>query len=220
MKISTKKLLLSSFISLLGFNLFSLPFNSKISSDELKQLNNGEVIIRNIGNAKNICLNKNINEQTDELLKEVTDFGPKYLAEIIQIKPYKGNENLPEVLSQLLCNVSDYAGIPYYSVRNDKWYDLYDSAEIQEEKIITKTASLTSKELKALFVRQPFGKIYETINLKQTDSYVYYSSINTNKLRYKDEFDCVGAKKLKICILLFGGTNQTITKEQVDRVID
>ena len=31
------------------------------------------------------------------------------------------------------CNVSDYAGIPYYSVRNDKWYDLYDSAEIQEE---------------------------------------------------------------------------------------
>ncbi len=128
---------------------------------------------------------------------------PKYLAEIIQIKPYKGNENLPEVLTQLLYNVSDYKGIPYYSERRQKYFNLYDSAAISSEKVISSNANSTVKELEAVFEMEPFGTVYETINLTQTTNSVYYSSINNNKLRYKDEFDCVWPKKLKICIILF-----------------
>ena len=184
-------------------NSFAGVFNKNLTAEEQKTLDRGEVLIKNIAYQKNMSLNKDFNEDTKALTEEIKQLSPKYLAEIIQIKPYKGNENLPEILTGLLYNVSDYKGIPYYSERNKKYYNLYDSAEIQKETIITQNAYKTSKQLEALFVMEPFDKVYETINLTQTSNSVYYSSINTNKLRYKDEFDCVWPKKLKICIILF-----------------
>ena len=198
--------ILISFAILLIFivqNSFAGVFNKNMTAEEQKTLDRGEVLIKNIAYQKNMSLNKDFNENTQALTEEIKQLNPKYLAEIIQIKPYKGNENLPEVLTELLYNVSDYKGIPYYSERNKKYYNLYDSAEIQKETIITQNTYKTSKELEALFVMEPFDKVYETINLTQTSNSVYYSSINTNKLRYKDEFDCVWPKKLKICIILF-----------------
>ena len=184
-------------------NSFAGVFNKNLTAEEQKTLDRGEVLIKNIAYQKNMSLNKDFNEDTKALTEEIKQLSPKYLAEIIQIKPYKGNENLPEILTGLLYNVSDYKGIPYYSERNKKYYNLYDSAEIQKETIITQNAYKTSKQLEALFVMEPFDKVYETINLTQTTNSVYYSSINNNKLRYKDEFDCVWPKKLKICIILF-----------------
>ena len=184
-------------------NSFAGVFNKNLTAEEQKTLDRGEVLIKNIAYQKNMSLNKDFNEDTKALTEEIKQLSPKYLAEIIQFKPYKGNENLPEILTGLLYNVSDYKGIPYYSERNKKYYNLYDSAEIQKETIITQNAYKTSKQLEALFVMEPFDKVYETINLTQTTNSVYYSSINNNKLRYKDEFDCVWPKKLKICIILF-----------------
>ena len=183
--------------------LFAGVFNSKLTAEEQKKLDKGEVLIKNIAYQKNMCLNKDFNADCQALTEEIKQLNPKYLAEIIQIKPYKGNENLPEVLTELLYNVSDYVGIPYYSVRAEKWYDLYEYAAIQNEKVIYSSTSKTEKELEVLFEMEPFGKVYETINLTQTNNSVYYSSVNTHKLRYKDEFDCVWPKKLKICIILF-----------------
>ena len=77
------------------------------------------------------------------------------------------------------------------------------NAMIQKETILSQNSYKTSKELEVLFDMDPFGKVYETIYLTETSNSVYYSSINTNKLRYKDEFDCVWPRKLKICIILF-----------------
>ena len=70
-----------------------------------------------------------ISEKGDFLLKTVKDVKPKYLAEVIQVKPYKGNENYAEVLNQLLYRVEDFTNIPYISNGGDE-YLLYDSAEI------------------------------------------------------------------------------------------
>ena len=185
-------------------NAFSAEvFNKNLTDEEMKTLNKGEVLIKNIVYQKNMSLNKDYSPECQDLTAEIKQLSPKYLAEIIQIKPYKGNENLPQVLTELLYNVSEYTSIPYYSVRAEAWYNLYDSAQIQKETIVSKSANGTEKELEALFVMEPFGKVYETIKLVQTDNYVYYSSINTNKLRYKDDFDCVWPRKLKICIMLF-----------------
>ncbi len=198
------KLIFSAFlVCLMGQSLFAGVFNSKLTADEKKKLDNGEVLIKNIAYQKNMCLNKDFNSDCQSLTEEIKQLNPKYLAEIIQIKPYKGNENLPEVLTQLLYNVSDYKGIPYYSERRQKYFNLYDSAAISSEKVISSNANSTVKELEAVFEMEPFGTVYETINLTQTTNSVYYSSINNNKLRYKDEFDCVWPKKLKICIILF-----------------
>ena len=185
-----------------GQSIFAGVFNKNLTAEEQKTLDKGQILIKNIAYQKNMSLNKDFNEDCQALTEEIKKLNPKYLAEIIQIKPYKGNENLPQVLTDLLYNVSDYKGIPYYSERHKKYYNLYDSAQINKETIISKTSSKTSKELEVMFVMDPFDKVYETIYLTQTPDSVYYSSINTNKLRYKDEFDCVWPKKLKICIIL------------------
>lgn len=177
-------------------------FNKNLTDDERQTLKSGQVLIKNIGNQKKSCLNSGYNSDCDKLIAEIKDLNPKYLAEIIQVKPYKGNENLPQVLEELLYNVSDYVGIPYWSERNQKYYDLYDSAEITEEKILSQGISSVSKELSVTFGMKPFGTVYETIMLSRSPSSVYYSSVNLNKLRYNDQFDCIWPKKLKICIIL------------------
>ena len=185
-------------------NVFAVPyFNKNLTSQEQKTLDNGEVLIKNIVYQKYMCLNKGYSTECDNLIAEIKALNPKYLAEIIQIKPYKGNENLPQVLTQLLYNVSDYTSIPYYSERAEAWYNLYDSAVITNEKIVSSNTYKTEKEIQATFIMEPFGTVYETIILNQSNDSVYYSSVNNNKLRYLDQFDCVWPKKLKICIILF-----------------
>lgn len=179
-------------------SLFASPFNEKLTEDELNTLSTGQVLIKNINNKKNICLKKNLFSSADELLAIMDDLNPKYLAEIIQIKPYEGNEDLPKKLETILNNIPEYAGIPYYSERAEHWYNLYDSAEITETFIENNIQTI-----KATLKMQPFDTVYETITLTSDENTVFYTAQNENKLRYLDKFDCIWPQKMKICILLF-----------------
>lgn len=184
--------------TLLFSSLFASPFNEKLTEDELNTLSTGQVLIKNINNKKNICLKKNLFSSADELLAIMDDLNPKYLAEIIQIKPYEGNEDLPKKLETILNNIPEYAGIPYYSERAEHWYNLYDSAEITETFIENNVQTI-----KATLKMQPFDTVYETITLTSDENTVFYTAQNENKLRYLDKFDCIWPQKMKICILLF-----------------
>ena len=177
--------------------LIADPFNSKLTADERQTINSGEILIKNINYEKFMCLKKGESDLGDRLLSEIRDLNPKYLAEVIQIKPYKGNEDLPQRLENLLNNVPEYAGIPYYSERNDEWYNLYDSAEI-----VSSIDHSDGKSLKAELIMEPFDLVKEDIELLRTKDSILYTAINTNKLRYLDKFDCVWPRKMKICILL------------------
>ena len=127
-----KKLLCSALLLItLVAAAFADPFNSKLTDEERAKIATGEILIKNINYEKFVCLKKGEVTLGDKLLTEIHDLNPKYLAEVIQIKPYKGNEDLPQRLEAILNNVPEYAGIPYYSVRHDAWWNLYDSAEIK-----------------------------------------------------------------------------------------
>lgn len=178
--------------------IFASPFNEKLTPKEQEFLSTGEILIRNINYKKNICLKSELFPFADELLSVINNLNPKYLAEIIQYKPYKGNEDLPQKLEQLLNNIPEYAGIPYYSERAQAWYNLYDSAEITET-----FEENNIKTIKATLKMQPFDTVYETITLKTDKETVLYTAQNENKLRYLDKFDCIWPQKMKICILLF-----------------
>ncbi|MBP5520554.1 MAG: hypothetical protein J6X84_08255 [Treponema sp.] len=195
-----KKTIFLTGIFLLSAGLFANPFNSKLTDNERKVIDSGELLIKNINYEKNISLKKEESALGDKLLAEIKDLNPKYLAEVIQIKPYEGNEDLPERLEALLNNVPEYAGIPYYSERHDKWYNLYDSAEIIET---LESEDGKSKTIKADLEMEPFDIVKETINIYKDEQSILYSAVNTNKLRYLDKFDCIKPEKLKICILLF-----------------
>ncbi len=186
------------FLFTLVFSVFADPFNSRLTEDERAKIATGEILIKNINYEKFVCLKKGEVTLGDKLLTEIHDLNPKYLAEVIQIKPYKGNEDLPQRLEAILNNVPEYAGIPYYSVRHDAWWNLYDSAEIKE--VIERA---DGKTIKADLLMEPFDIVQEDIELTRGADSILYSAVNTNKLRYLDKFDCIWPRKMKICILLF-----------------
>ncbi|MCR4734986.1 MAG: hypothetical protein K5829_08295 [Treponema sp.] len=172
-------------------------FNSKLTPEEEKTLESGKVLIKNINYQRNMCLNEEFSETSEFLIKEIKKLSPKYLAEVIQIRPYKGNENLPEKLEEILNNVPDYAGIPYYSEKRQKFYNLYDSAEIKDS-----VENGNKKTIKADLEMLPFGTVNELIEINKYDNAIIYVATNQNKLNYLGKFDCVWPEKMKICIYL------------------
>lgn len=181
-----------------SFSGFAATFNSNLTVSDKETIKEGKVLIKKINSAKNMGINPGINSFGDELIKAYKDLSPKYLAEVIQIKPYAGNEDLPERLNELLENISDYAGIPYYSVKHDRWFDLYKSAEITSEK-----ETENGKEYTADIVMDPFGTINQSITIKNSEEGLLYDSVNLNKLTFQGKIDCVSPKKMKLSIFLF-----------------
>lgn len=198
MKNIAKKTIVLLFFSFI-ISSFSIAesFNSHLSEDERKTIYSGNILIKKINYFKNVCLETGINNLSDDLLSYYKDLKPKYLAEVIQVRPYKGNEDLPERMNALLSNISDYAGIPYWSERAQEYFDLYSSA-----KIVSETGTYDNKEYLADIEMSPFGTLKQKINITIKDDTLLYDSINLNKLRYFDSFDCVYPEKMKMSILL------------------
>ena len=176
---------------------FSLPFNSLLSQKEKEDLLNGQVLIRNIDKYKNMCI-EGSNPGIQKLREIVDEQNPNYLAEVIQIKPYEGNENLQEVVRSALENISDYAGIPYWSERHQRYWDLYSSAVIVGSSQINET----TKQINADLYMEPFGMIHSPIIIEQTDDFLLYSTTNNNNLKYEG-FTVVKKQNMKSIILLF-----------------
>ena len=172
-------------------------FISNLSAEDQQRIANGELVIRNIRKAKNMSLNP-VNPAAEKLIQTINDLDPAYLAEIIQIRPYAGNEHLIGSLKPLLLDVDSYVGIPYYSERAETYYDLYSSAEVKK---LTENGTIT--EMNAILEMEPFGDIDTAIFLDSTEDSLYYETTNLNKLRYYDRFTCAKEKKMKSIITAF-----------------
>lgn len=193
-----KNLKTALFAAALAFSgiLYAGPFNSKISSEELKRLESGEVVIRNLKSYRDTCVEQN--SHTKKILDAVDDLRPAYIAEVIQIRPYEGNEDLQEKINNTLLNIRDYVGIPYYSERAEHWYELYSSAEIR---------SITSTEkgliMDCILEMSLFGKFRTEIETEVDPDYYFYSMKNMEKLVYHEKFTAVKPQKMKSCITVF-----------------
>ena len=161
------------------FPIFSYTlFNTNLTTAEAQKLANGEILIRNIGKAKNACLNP-VTAQAANLIESVTKLKPSYLAEIIQVLPASGNENLIKNLKPLLLNIEGYVGIPYWSEYNQEFYDLYSSAVIVHSNILQNGGNINVD-----LVMKPFGKINVDIDLTDSDSELFYRMKNTSSVLY------------------------------------
>src|SRR5574344_358108 len=172
-------------------------FNNNISPEEKSILNSGKVLIRNVDKLNQLGMDST-NPGVQKAIQTAKDLHPAYIAEIIQVRPYKGNENLRERLSKMIVDIPSYAGIPYYSERAEDWYDLYSSAKITSQTTTdNKTTILADLEM------EPFGIINTQIDIESTTSYFYYESMNLNKLRYYDKFTCVTPNHMKSIITAY-----------------
>ena len=179
------------------FALSAQVFNNKLTSQEQQLLANGELIIRNIGKTKNISIN-GINDALQQTITAIEDLNPSYLAEVIRMVPYAGNENLLEELRPIILNVEDYVGIPYYSERHDTYYDLYSSVEIKKFEDDGNTAKLN-----AIMEMSPFGGIDTDIALITDTNSLYYENTNLNNLKYHEGITVVKNKCMKSIITVF-----------------
>jgi hypothetical protein len=172
-------------------------FNDKLSTEESTKLSQGEIIVRNIGSQKKICLN-DINDRTSEILADFKKLKPSYLAETIQIRPITSNTSSEiKKLHEVLIDVSNYVGIPYYSVRNETWYDLYSSAEVKNHYFSGKKECVNVD-----FQMNPFGIINTDITTESNSTSLFYKSVNTSKIKY-DGFTCVDPGELISYIYVF-----------------
>ena len=189
---------LAAFLLFFSTSLFALPFNSKLSSSELSKLEAGETVVRNIDYAKNMSILSGVNSRCDELISMVQDFSPKYLGEVILVKPYEGNEDLPDRIGELLNAIDTYTDIPYYSERAEKWYMLYDEAET-----VSRTVSGNKTTINTNLIMDPVGLVQEQIDVINDGEILYYSAYNTNSLRYEDKFNFLAPGKMRIGIVVF-----------------
>lgn len=177
---------------------FALPsvFNDKLTASEKASLEKGETVIRNLKSVKYFSITSSDENlvKAQELVKSVK---PAYLAEVIQVIPCAGNENLPKKLSGLVMEISSYAGIPYWSERHERWYDLYSSATVTSSSTAGNVQNATAD-----LVMEPFGLIKTSISCETTANSLYYVSTNDNTLKYEG-FTCVKPGKMKSVVCVF-----------------
>ncbi len=175
---------------------FADPFNSKLTSSQRAKLENGEVLIKNISSMKQVSVNKT--KGTEKILKTMNNLDPSFVAEVIQVRPYEGNEDLINKINETLLKIEDYVGIPYFSERQQKWYELYSSAQINK---ITEDGA--KKTVDCMLEMSLFGKFKSQINVEDTEDYYYYELKNIDKLVYHEKFTAVKPKKMVSCITVF-----------------
>lgn len=192
-----RKILLISFLTMLPFLATALPFNSKLTETDAATVQNGEVLIKSIDKAKNMAIESQ-NPGVQKLVDLVKDHAPNYLAEIIQVKPVSGNEDLAERLSAVLEDVEGYAGIPYWSVHHERYFDLYETAVIDSQKMLDEHTKLIDASIDI----GPFGVTKTPITIEKTDDYLLYVMTNDQSLRHKG-ITCVKKNNMVSIILLF-----------------
>ncbi len=171
-------------------------FNSKLSAKEREQLENGQVIIRNLDSYKDICVSTT--PETEKIVKAISNFKPAYIAEVIQIRPYKGNENLQDKLNLTLLKLSDYTDIPYYSERTKKTYKLYSKAELKDAIVNGRNTTIYADMNMSVF-----GDFKARIDIEEAETFYFYSMRNLDKLRYHDKFTAINKENMRSYITLF-----------------
>lgn len=172
-------------------------FNDNLSSDEQQKLANGEILIRNIGNAKKMALNP-VTQDAETLLETVKKLRPAYLAEVIQIRSANTNDDLIKAISDLLLDIQGYVGIPYWSERHQTYYDLYSAATVNSS-----TINENNGKMNVTFQMEPFGEPHMEIDFSRNDENLFYTMKNLDNLRYYDRFTAVQKNNMLSIVYVF-----------------
>ncbi|WP_294431213.1 DUF6675 family protein [uncultured Treponema sp.] len=171
-------------------------FNERMSGREILFLRNGGIVCNSIGKVKYARINKI--PEAERLINAVQKVDPNHLAEIIKILPYKGFENLTEIVSEMLKNEESYTSVPLY-VDDGEVVHLYADARIQS----IKTEPTGKEIITEKFLMKPLDYYTAKIEFQQFGSYYFYQMKNINTVRYKTFISAVGKEKMIAVISIF-----------------
>jgi hypothetical protein len=192
------------FVAVFVFLFFRAParlraaeiFNANLSASERSRLAAGEILMRNIGKAKNISLNP-VNPLAAKTIETIQKLNPSYLAEVIQVRRYRPEERLIDRVKAVLIDVPSYKGIPYWSVTNQKWFELYSRAAVLSSRTQGGTTAIGAE-----LVMDPFTPIDAAIVVTVEGDTLYYSMINNNSLK-AEGITAVKEKCMNSIIIVF-----------------
>lgn len=183
-------------------------FNNQLTATEKAKLNRGEIIIRNIDKAKYISLLP-VSPTSEKCINIIKDLNPNYLAEVIQVFPYEQNKNLPQMLEKALSDVENFKKIPYYSVRNKTWYDLFSEVKITKQTENTENTDVYKKTVNTDIKMNPFEPFSIAWSVEEKEDEIFFVAENTTKVTYNG-FKCVSPSNMKWVICMFKSDDSLI----------
>jgi hypothetical protein len=157
----------------------SFPAPLGLGSAELVTLEQGKPVFRILGKSSELSLPAMV-PGGSAALDAVSRLAPNYLVEVIASYPAKGHEAAFPSLAATLANVEGYVGLPYYSEKYAKTYDLFDSA-----KVLSRDSRGGQSVIEALMHMKPFDEYKVRYQCEATQASLVFSGSNLDYLVYK-----------------------------------
>jgi hypothetical protein len=158
----------------------SLPLEiTGLSTQKIELLKNGEALIRQLDTASKLSLAP-FSAEASAILKEIAQLNPNYLVEVIALVPYTPGAKQIERLAITLSDIQGYIGIPYYSVREKKTYDLFDKVNILLRKTIPGGELIEAEQH-----MKPFEDYKASYEYRISADSLIFRSVNLSHIAYK-----------------------------------
>ena len=172
------KQMLLLFLLLAPLSLSALPFSGTLTEQERQDLAHGAIVMRNLGAKKPLSLTAN-HPMARQFTEKMKRLKPIFCMEVMQIRPYKGNEDLTQLVKELVTDLPRYLEIPYYSVQYQGTSPLFSVAE-------QTGLSITGgrMELTANLKMDPFSLFETKIEIRESGDALYFMAENTERIKY------------------------------------
>lgn len=157
----------------------SLKGLEKLTVKELESLRAGNAIVREVKSASTLTLAP-FDAEAASIRKSVTELKPNYLTEVIAIIPFRNGARQMERLAATISDVEGYVGIPYWSARMAKRYDLFDKMNILSRKSLPGGALIEAEQH-----MKPFEDYKASYEYRMGESSLAFRSINLSPISYK-----------------------------------
>lgn len=182
------------------FKTVNENFNQNLSENQKNQLIENQVLIRNVKKAQNLSLCP-VNSDCERLIDTIKELNPNYLAEIIKISDVKPDDKVINKMFEALCDIPSYKGIPYWSVENKKWFELYSQAGIIS-KTVNQNQSVTSASITAFLHMNPFETMDVQIEVTKHKDSLYYQNFNSGKILW-NKIAIIKPKAMRSVIVVY-----------------
>lgn len=153
-----------------------------LSADESRALAAGQTLFRQPSNWRGLSAPADApfyKEIEDELRKG----GHNYLGEVIMVLPRARAEALIPALREKLLNFEGYAGIPYWSRRNQKFFDLFNWVRVVAGP--APAARGAAGKADTLQYMEPFGEYGSAYEWDFGAAALRFAGVNTSALSYE-----------------------------------
>jgi len=165
--------------------------------EEKKDFDEGELIIRVLNNPSFLSL-KTDNKEYEEYLQIIRNLKPTYLCECIKKIPYKGHEDLLNVIDDNMLDIPSYVKIPYYSEYNDVHTVLF-----LESVPLTMNKTNNNADLTARFYMPPFDRFNIELQRSLYSQNAIYKCENITSINYIRFFRAVSKKNMKVSLFIW-----------------